>query len=622
MRRRLTAMASIALFAAAGSSLHPAQAAPSPTAVPIVWTDLDGRGYGPIQLKAAAATVFVFFSTQCPVSESTMPRIRALAQRSFSRRVAFFLVNANSLDSAAKIRSYAQERHLLMPLVKDSDAALADRLGATLTPEAVVVDRAGQIRYRGQIDDNPDPALVRSHDLQAALDAILAGRSVAASHVRTAGCFIVRLKPAAPAQGAAITYTRDVAPILNRQCVSCHRPGEVAPFSLATYGEARVWARQIKDVTSRHIMPPWKPVAGFGAFQDQRALTPRELTILTRWADSGAPEGDLRQAPKPPAFTAGWTLGKPDLILSAKQPFAVKAEGRDQYRDFILPVDFTQDTYVSLTQIRPDRRAVVHHVIVYIDAKDETLKLAGADPNASFDNPNAGVNAPIKDLPWLVGWAPGNTPHPAPPGTAVRIPKGAKLVMEVHYHPSGEALIDHTEIGLTFARHPVQKQILVRLLAQPLLPLEPNRARIPVIASTTLSEGEMLYAIAPHMHRIGREMQVWATLPDGHRIDLIWLKDWDFNWQETYFYRQPIHLPKDTKLELVAYYDNSARNPRNPNQPPKRITWGEQTTDEMCIAFFNVTRDAEQLNVQPPPPGSTVLLPTGSTLAAAPRASR
>ena len=194
--------------------------------------------------------------------------------------------------------------------------------------------------------------------------------------------------------------------------------------------------------------------------------------------------------------------------------------------------------------------------------------------------------------------------------------------MEVHYHPSGEALIDQTEIGLTFARRPVQKQILVRALAQPLLPLEPNRARIPVIASMTLAEGETLYAISPHMHRIGKEMQVWATLPDGHRIDLIWLKDWDFNWQATYYYRQSIHLPKGTILELVAYYDNSASNPRNPNQPPKRITWGEQTTDEMCIAFFLVTLDAEQLNVQPAPPGSTVLLPNSAAVAAAPAVNR
>jgi hypothetical protein len=545
-----------------------------------------------------------------------MPRIRELQGRYFSRRVAVFLVNAHPLDSMARIRGYAQARRLLMPLVKDSDAALADRLGATVTPEAVVVDREGQIRYRGRIDDNKDPALVRHHDLAAALDAILNGGSVTTPRTQAVGCFIMREKLAAPASGGAVTYARDVAPILNRQCVSCHHPGEVAPFSLSTYREARVWARQIKDVTQRRIMPPWKPVSGFGDFCDQRALTAHELTVLSRWADSGAPEGDPKQSPPPPAFAVGWKLGQPDLVLHARQPFLVKAEGRDQYRDFILPVDFTQDTYVSLTQVRPDRRSVVHHVIVYIDANGETLKLAGTDPNASFDNPHAGGGSPIPNLPWLVGWAPGNMPHPAPAGTAVKIPKGAKLVMEVHYHPSGEPLMDQTEIGVTFARQPVEKQFLVTAVAQPLLPLEPFCARIPVIATHTLEEGETVYAISPHMHRIGKEMQVWATLPDGQRLDLIWLKDWDFNWQETYYYRQPIHLPKGTQVELVAYYDNSAQNPRNPNQPPKRISWGEQTTDEMCIAFLLVTKDAEQLNAQPGRPGESVVLPGAAAVAA------
>jgi len=627
MERRLTALSVLCLLASAGRCLPAvhatseggrAQGSPLP-AVPIVWTDLDGRGYGPTQLKAAPATVFLFFCTQCPVSESYMPRIRALGQSYFSRRVAFFLVNAHALDSAARIRSYARARRLRMPLVKDGDAALADRLGAAVTPEAVVVDREGQIRYQGRIDDNKDPSLVRSRDLQAALDAILTGHPVSTPRTRPVGCFIARLKPAPPGKAQAVTYARDVAPILNRQCVSCHRPGAVGPFSLSSYREARVWARQIADVTPRQIMPPWKPVAGFGEFQDARSLTAREQATLARWAAAGAPEGDPKQTPKPPTFTAGWALGKPDLVLRARQPFAVKAEGRDQYRCFILPVDFKEDTYVSLTQIRPDQRSVVHHVIVYVDAKGETLKLAGADPNASFDNPNAGVSAPVPDLPWLQGWAPGNRPRPTPPGTAIKIPKGAKLVMEVHYHPSGEPLIDRTEIGVTFARERVQKQFLVTALAQGLLPLEPNRARIPVIATMTLAEGEMLYGISPHMHRIGREMQVWATLPDGRRLDLIWLKDWDFNWQEAYYYRQPIHLPKDTRVELVAYYDNSSENPRNPNQPPKRVQWGEQTTDEMCIAFLLVTKDAEHLDVVPPErPGESVILLAPAAVAAAP----
>jgi hypothetical protein len=588
--------------------------------VPLVWTDLNGRDYGPTQLRGAAATVFVFFSTQCPVSNAYMPRLRQMEQAYFARRIAFFLVNSNPLDGSEGIRRYAGERHLLMPLVKDTDGALAEHLGATLTPEAVVVGREGQTLYRGRIDDNKDATLARKHELTDALDAILAGHSVPTSFARPTGCYIVLPGPRKALLSAGVTYAHDVAAVLNRNCVSCHHDGDVAPFSLASYREASVWARQIKAVTQRRVMPPWKPLSGYGEFHNARSLTPQETSLLAKWADSGAPAGDLARAPKPPTFPAKWTLGQPDLILHARKPYLMAAEDEDVYREFVLPMEFKEDTYVTAAQIKPDKRAIVHHVILYIDYKGESLPLENKDGQEGFTSPNHGGGAPLPGVGWLAGWAPGGTPLSAPEGTAIKIPKGARLLMEVHYHADGRPERDQTEVGLTFAQGKVQKLYQVWPFAQGNLPLEANKANIQVaVHMETPSDTDLtLQAISPHMHRIGREMHVWATLPNGDRQELIWLDEWDFNWQETYVYREPIRLPAKTQIDLVATYDNSENNPRNPNRPPKRISWGEQTTDEMCIAFLSLTSDNEHLDITPAPWRETVvLLPSAQADAAA-----
>ncbi len=590
----------------------------APAEIPIIWTDLDGRGYGPIQLRAASATVFIFFSTECPVTEAYLSRIRELENAYYTRGARVFMVSTHPGDTVEKLRKYAADHQLVLPLVKDPDAALAERLGATVTPEAVVVGREGQIHYRGRIDDSKDPKTVGRRDLAEAVEAVIAGKPVALARTKAEGCELPRARQTRAARKTDVTYSQHIAPILNKHCADCHRPGEVAPFSLLTYKDARLWARMIKDTTHRRIMPPWKPLVGYGDFHDARALSAEELDLLAKWADGGTPEGDRKLAPKPAAYTAGWTLGKPDVELSPEVEYQVPAEGRDEYRCFVLPAEFKQDAYINAVQIRPGNRAVVHHVIVYIDPTGKSVEADEKDPAPGFESPSAGAGPPVPGAMMLSGWAPGNRARYAPPGMAMRVPKGARLVMEVHYHKSGRPEMDRSSIGLSLARDTVQQVVALGVVVQPFLRIPAGEARAEVKASGvfmfgkgfhgTLPEDMTLHGIAPHMHQIGEEMRVWATLPDGKREELLWLKDWDFNWQEGYQYRKPLRLPKGTKIDLVAYFNNSTSNPRNPHRPPKVVTWGEQTSDEMCIAFLSLTRDGEKLGIQPAPPAETVVV--------------
>jgi mono/diheme cytochrome c family protein len=578
------------------------------SAAPILWTDLNGNGYGPVQLRTAAATVFVFVSTECPLANAYAARLRELEETYFPKRVSFFLVNAHPTDTPEGMRTWARERNLTLPLVRDAGGALTDRLGAKRTPEAIVVNRDGEIVYRGRVDDNKDPKLARRGYLRDAIEATLTGKPVAAASVPVAdGCLILRPEaPKKPGGASAVTYARDIAPLLNKNCVSCHRKGEVGPMALDSYAQAKLWAPMLADVAERRIMPPWKAAPGYGDFHNTRSLTDKEIAALSAWAKSGAPSGDLKTAPKPPVFPADWSQGKPDVVLKPERPYTLGGDGEDVYRCFVLPAEFKQDTYVKLTQVKPDNRSVVHHVILYVDPSGKkSLEMDAKDPEDGFDNPVAGAYM-------LAGWAPGNDLPPMPEGIAAPIPKGARLVMEVHYHRSGRPEKDQTAVGLTFARETVRKIPQLMFVVQPGLNLTPGDPHIRVTGRMTIGEDVSLQFIAPHMHQIGKEMHVWATRPDGTKEELIWLKNWDFQWQTAYQYRKPVSLPKGTKVEMEAFFDNSAENPRNPNRPPKRITWGESSTEEMCVAFFAAIKDAQQLTIQPAPWQETVsALPDG-----------
>lgn len=561
--------------------------------------------YQPADLGRAKATVFLFTSSQCPVANAYTQRIIALGRDYETKSVRFFLVHESG-ENAATLLRYVRERGFPMPSVRDDGALrLADQLDASTTPEAVVLDNQARVRYRGRIDNSRDPDKVFRRDVRDALDAVLAGRPVARPRMLAFGCTIFREAPKVvvatkTAQYASpVTYAGQVAAILDKNCVSCHRAGEAAPFALDSYRQARVWARAIKDYTVRRAMPPWKAVRGHGEFLDARVLPDRDIAMLARWADAGAPEGNPKRRPPLPRFApAGqWVLGTPDQIVRPARPYHLGADGKDVYRQYVLPLDFARDEYLSAIEFKPGNRAVVHHMIAYLDPSGASAKLDGREREPGYTVPGTGVGIPNAKFVW--GWAPGNTPRALPPGTAYRLTKGAKLILQVHYHKSGKPETDQSSLGLFYAKTPVDREMRVWDVSNSDFVLLPGRANQHVRAMFVLPEDVHVWSLLPHMHMLGRQMHLTAQLPDGSARSLIYIADWDFNWQESYNYKQPLALPKGTKILLDAVFDNSERNPRQPLLPPREVRFGEQTIDEMCIGFFTVTVDRERLNIVP-----------------------
>jgi hypothetical protein len=387
---------------------------------------------------------------------------------------------------------------------------------------------------------------------------------------------------------AAVTFNNQVVRIFQNRCQTCHRPGDVAPFPLVTYQDARVQARRIKTEVQARRMPPWKPVPGHGEFLDENRLTEQEIDLITRWVDAGAPEGDPEDLPPPVVYSDQWALGTPDLILEPEADFPVPAEGRDIYRCFSVPTRLLESRGVSGFDIRPGNRRVVHHVIVFTDPLGlSALKRGGDSPGyGCFGGPGIPADGAIG------GWAPGIRPRMFPEGVGVRLTPFGRVVIQVHYHTSGVPETDRTRVGIYFARERLQEEIFYLPLLNWRFVIPPGAARHEVRASMVMPyiRGVEALFIAPHMHLLGREIRVDATYPDGTRRPMIYIDDWDFDWQAVYYYRQPVPLPPGTRLELVAVYDNSENNPRNPFQPPRAVRWGEESTDEMCLAIIGVIR--------------------------------
>lgn len=399
-------------------------------------------------------------------------------------------------------------------------------------------------------------------------------------------------KPArAPAKP---TYAKDVAPIVNRACVSCHRSGEVAPFSLSGYDSAKKWSAMTAAVTKTKRMPPWKAEAGYGEFQHENRLTDVEIQTLANWAATGAPRGDKRIEPTPPApVEGGWSLGKPDMILKSKGEYKLSADGEDVYRNFVIENPSDTEMWVKAADVHPGNKKVVHHVIVFTDAMHQGRKLAAKADDGQDGYKSEGGGVGFAPTGALCGWAPGSRPQVAPTGIAMRVPPKADLVMQVHYHKSGKPEIDATSVGLYFAKEPIEKELRLFWLLDPSLNIPAGEKAFRVSRTMTIPANATLYGAMPHMHLLGRTMRAKAVAPDGKEIPLIGVPDWDFNWQLMYAFKEPIKAPAGTKLVVEATYDNSVENPNNPNSPPKRVHWGEQTTDEMFLMVIGYTLDAE-----------------------------
>jgi len=393
-------------------------------------------------------------------------------------------------------------------------------------------------------------------------------------------------------RSAPPTFYRDVLPILQDHCQTCHRLGEIGPMPLVTYKQTRFQARKMADRVRAKIMPPWFADPCCGHFSDDPSLSEQQIATLVAWAEANAPEGDPHDAPPGPHFADGWNITPPDLVLTMPQPGAIPAEGDVEYTYEIIPTNFAEDKWVQMSEVRPSSRAHVHHAVVYIRPPDSKW-LRGAPVNTPFTasslkDPELRHQAHETTSDMLLVYAPGSSPDHWPDDMAKFIPANSDLVLQMHYTANGQAAEDQTSVGLVFSKHPPRQRVLTLQLANDHdpVPIPPNTDNYRVEVHGTVPNDATLLGFFPHMHLRGKRFEYQLVRPD-HSIEVLLRVNYDFFWQLSYRLAGPRPVKAGTELRAVAWYDNSSHNLHNPD-PNSAVIWGDQTYNEMMVGFFDV----------------------------------
>lgn len=550
------------------------------------WRDLDGNTMRWSDLHRHKAIVFLMLSSRCPAVPRYAPRLNRLYETYHGRGVAFIGLYPEADENPDKVRDHVQRMGFRFPIVLEGAADIARALNATHVPQAFVLNPQGRLLYSGAIDSVIKREVAQHHYLRDALEAALKGKPVKIARTEVVGCFL-SLPEGGKSSAPRVTFAEHIAPILYENCTTCHRPGDIGPFPLQTYEDAKRWAKEIKFYTQNRQMPPWKPVPGWGEFREARRLTDEQLRLIAEWVDSGMPAGDLSRAPKPPKFEKGWYFGEPDLVLEMPEAYELDGTGGDEYRYFVIPVELPEGVAMEAIDIQPGNREVVHHANVFVDISGAARKRDAEDPAPGYAGFGGGGFIPAM---MLGGWVPGMRPMRLDPGYAVLLPRKFDLVLQIHYFKRGKREKDRTRVGLYYSRAKEPKPVQLVVLGNRRFVIPPGEKRYEIRAQWKTPADRPVYALAimAHMHLIARGCEVVARTPDGRTIPLLRIDDYDFNWQQTYFYKQPVELPPGTVVEAVGWYDNSSDNPNNPNNPPREVRYGERTFDEMFYIFLAI----------------------------------
>lgn len=544
-----------------------------------------------------AVTVVCFLGTECPLVQLYSKRLSEMADEyaagteHSAGRVRLIGVNSNRQDSADDLREFLKRQPLSFPVVRDEANMVADRYGATRTPEVFVLDRTLALRYQGRIDDQYSPGVTRAaasrKDLRTAIEELLAGHPVSVPVTTAVGCLIGKIRhtpsdtggqpeTATPAANV-VTYSNQVSRVLQKHCVECHRKGEIGPFSMESYNDVLGWADAMLEVIDNGRMPPWHADPQHGTFSNARILPEDDRRILRDWVAAGMAEGDESQLPPPIEYGDGWQLPRtPDLVLPMHdRPYRVPAEGTVEYQYFVVDPGFTEDKWVTAAQIIPGSRAVVHHAIAFIRPPD---------------------GSPFRGVGWLTAYVPGQRLNAMPPGHARKVPAGSRLVFQMHYTTNGSAQEDLTRIGIVFGQpEDVTHELLTVIGLDQEFEIPPNAAKHIVTGKVGwFPKNGRLLAIAPHMHFRGRQFQMTAER-DGQSTTLLHVPRYDFNWQHAYELAEPLPLTDVDALKFAATFDNSKDNPFNPD-PSQWVNWGDQTWEEMAVAFVEVSEPRTNSN--------------------------
>lgn len=539
--------------------------------------DFRGKPYNSEEFKKHQALAVVFFGVECPLVKLYVPRLTEL-EKKFGNKFQVIGINSNRHDSITEIANFAKLTDANWPLLKDPANRVADAFGAARTPELFLFDQNQQLVYHGAIDDQytygKQKDQAENNYLADAVKAVLAGNQPKTQTTQSDGCIIGRILT--EQKGSEVTYANQVSRILNHHCVSCHRPGEIAPFSLTQYDEVVGWAEMIVEVIGDQRMPPWHANPDHGKFKNDISLSAEQKKILNRWVENGAPLGDKSELPDPPDFVEGWQIGQPDVVISMRkknQPYLVPAEGTIPYKYFEVETKFTEDKWVQAAEIRIGNRAVVHHVIVAIKDDD--------------NDPRKWVHGEI-DSQWITATAPGSPPLILPDGYAKVIPAGSTLVFQMHYTTNGIAQTDITSVGFKFIdKKQVKKVVGTRHAIKRKIRIPPRVSDHKLKAEYEFRQDSLVLKMFPHMHLRGKSFRYTAFFPDGDESILLDVPAYDFNWQNSYELEEPVLMPKGSKIVCDAVFDNSEDNFANPD-PNITVRWGDQTWEEMMIGYFDM----------------------------------
>ena len=551
----------------------PAGAAAEP--IHVGWDELRDVETEPLSTADAKWKVVCFLGAECPLARLYGPRLQRLGEEFLGRGVQVVGISSNPQDSPADIKRYIAEHGIAFPIIKDRQQSLARQFGATRTPEVFVLDRRGNVRYQGRIDDQYEPGTARpeatQHDLRSALEALIAGREVLVARTTAVGCLITLMKPPQqPADPAAVvTFTRDVAPILNQHCVECHREGEIGPFALTDYDEVVGWGEMILEVIHQKRMPPWHADSGYGKFVGERRMPADARETLTAWIEQGMPQGDPQDLPPQPEWAGGWHLpSAPDVELAMRdRPFIVPAEGTVEYQYFVVDPMWEEDRWIRAAQVIPGNASVVHHAIVFVRPPDGSRS---------------------EGIGWMGGYVPGQRLTPLPLGHARRIPARSKLVFQMHYTPNGRVAEDVTRVGVWFSDlDDVTHEVTTRVALNNHFEIPPGANNFTVdLQLDGFARESRLLSLTPHMHVRGKSFRL-DVQQRKQTETLLLVPQYDFNWQHWYQLETPLELAKVDSLQMQVTFDNSAQNPTNPD-PQEYVTWGDQTWQEMAVAFFDI----------------------------------
>ncbi|MBL8889545.1 MAG: redoxin domain-containing protein [Planctomycetaceae bacterium] len=528
-------------------------------------------------------TVVCFVGVDCPLAKLYSHRLNSLASKFAESGVKFLAIDSNHQDSLEKLQGYVREHSLSFPMVADPTHRLADHFQAKRTPEVFVLDSELKVCYRGRIDDQYQPGISRSEprrrDLELAITQLLAGEQVEVARTEAVGCLIGRVvaqsnsqEDTNPAGRRVPTFAEDVAPVVYRHCGECHRPHDIAPFSLIGYDEVKGWGAMMVEVIDQGLMPPWHANPEHGTFANHRHMPDTDKKLIRDWVAAGAPLGDVAKLPPAPEPAGDWLLPhQPDLVVAmGSTPFEVPAQGTVDYKYFVVDPGFTEDHWIKGAQIIPGNRSVVHHSIVFIKPPDEET--------ASGQG-------------WLAAYVPGQRPLPYAPGYARRIPAGSKFVFQQHYTTNGKPASDVTKIGLVFANPAEVTHAVDTLVAlNQHFEIPPYHGNYQVQGSLEhVPQQAQMLGLAPHMHYRGKSFQLTAirSEAEGDSRIILDVPRYDFNWQHVYAFAEPLPLQGISRIDFVAAFDNSVDNPANPD-PTQTVTWGDQSWEEMAIVYFDV----------------------------------